>query len=196
MRIGRSLLPFLAMTAVALPAVAHAETTIIEPMGSHFPYQRWIGESLVPTPDVTVEVIEQPLGEGCPSRHGPFGYVACTVLSEHRIWIAAGQIEGFNPKETFLHEIGHYFAAEDTPEWARSRFYELYDLSGPWEVFAEPQPLSPEELYAEVYPECAEKPYITQKEWNAPGNGPVYGSWPIMGRRISYNKTCRMIRNL
>jgi hypothetical protein len=173
----------------AVGAGAQASTTIIEPVGSHFPYQRWIDESQMPTPDVTLEVIEQPPGQGCPSVPG---VDACSVVAEDRVWIGAADLIGNNPRETFMHEIGHYEDADVMPEWARERFDTLYGLGGPWLLPGSGQ-MTAGEWFAEAYAECAAKPYITLKEWNAVDRGPIYNARPIFEMRVAHNKTCRMI---
>ena len=182
------------LAALIFPATGTAQTTIIEPSGSHFPYQRWIDESKVPTPDVTIEVIEEEPGDGCPADHGPFGYMACTSPSEHKIWIAASQLIGYDPRETFLHEIGHNFDAYVMPEWARGRFDTIYGLGGPW--FANPGEMTAGEWFAEAYAECAVKPYVNLAEWNSLGLGPVYGGRTIFEMRVAHNRACRLIQGL
>jgi hypothetical protein len=188
-----TLLVVLAAFLVAV-APASADTTILEPAGSDFPYQQWIDESAVPTPDVTIEVISSEVGHGCPDR--VLDYVACTAPSEGKIWIdetAAG--EG-HPRETFMHEMGHNFDADVLPEWARERFDALYDLGGPWVVFAEPEPKSPDEWFADVYAQCAILPYVSREAVHSLGVGPISGGEPIGGRREIHNKVCRMLQSL
>lgn len=189
----------LAVVAFAIgwtPASAAAHTTIIEPIGSHFPYQRWVDESAVPTPDVSMEVIEEPAGVGCPSlaKEVIGQFPACTDTHKH-IWIGAEEIEGVHPREIFMHEVGHDFDALDMTEWARERFEALYNLPGPW-FYSEQEWNSPGEWFATAYAECSVAPYITQREWEGGYAPVVYGGQPIFFRRVAHNKTCRMLKAL
>jgi hypothetical protein len=168
---------------------ADAATTIIEPVGSHFPYQRWIDESAVPTPDVTIEVIEYEGETGC------YDFAeACTAPSEDKVWMAATEDVGFYPRHAFMHEIGHNFDADVMSEWARERFDALYGLSGPWR--GAPGEMTPSEWFAEAYAECSVKPYIAIPEWEDSYGVVVFGGQPIFFNRVAHNKTCRMLQNL
>jgi hypothetical protein len=170
---------------VALPAAAQAYTTIIEPVGSHFPYQQWVDESEMPTPDATFTVIETSAEHGCPGRERD--YAACTSPREHLIWIAPAAINpvfGY-PRSTFYHELGHSEDELVLPEWARSRFAGILGLVGPWRVIAEPQPYSPSERFAEAYADCSMTPYLTHPRLV------VDTGWILNVRR--HNQICRMI---
>ena len=137
---------------LAVPAVASAGTTIIEPEGSYHPYQRWIDHALAPTPEITIKVVEQwpPCGD---YEVGGFGPLACTYyrpppqLSE----IDLGWKESaFWAKGSFFHELGHLFDITVLPEWKRVRFQELGHANGmPWDEggFAEE--------FAEGYAACS-----------------------------------------
>src|ERR1700759_95615 len=132
---------------------AQASTTIIAPEGSPFPYQRWIDESQVPTPDVTIEGVPASPGHGCPARE--FDYQACTSPEEHKIWMEESSLDGA-ARQIFYHEIGHNFDADVMPEWARERFDAIYGFGGPWlEPGVEPEVMTAGEWFAEVFSECA-----------------------------------------
>ena len=73
---------------------AAAQTTIVEPAGSHFPYQRWIDEAKIPTPAINITLEETSMPFGCPGR--TTSYVACTTPSEGRIWIAPEALVGLS----------------------------------------------------------------------------------------------------
>jgi hypothetical protein len=188
--------------ALLLAPVAEAHTTIIEPMGSRFPYQRWIDESLVPTPDVTIEVIPTELSHGCPSREA--SYPACTSPELNTIWFDEAAFALFpatggmrNVRHVFMHEIGHNFDQDVLPEWARGWFEEIYGLEGPWSTDVEPRSATaPNELFAEDYASCSFEPYITKQEMIETDGAPIAGTEPIFGFRAAYNKVCRMLRNL
>jgi hypothetical protein len=97
-------------------ASASATTTIIEPPGSHFPYQRWVDEAKVPTPAGSIPVIESTLECGVPD-------LGCTDGAT--IWV-----DMVGGKATFLHELGHVFAFQH-PELAafeNERFADSYSL--------------------------------------------------------------------
>lgn len=171
-------------------ASASAHTTIIEPMGSHFPYQQWVDESKMPTPDVTITVIETEYGHGCPSRESD--YVACTIPSEALIWIAPAEVT--KPREVFLHEVGHNVDAR-MPEWMRVRYMAIMDFEGVWSVQAEPAPITPSERFAASYSECAVKPYIPLAATRWLGVGPIFQGMPT-GGIVAHNRACRMLARL
>jgi hypothetical protein len=114
-QIYRALL--LAVVALLVGASsASAYTTIIEPMGSHFPYQRWVAEAKVPTPAGTVTVTEDI--SGC-------GEVDLGCTDGTTIWV-----DLVGGRFTFLHELGHIFAFQH-PELApfgNERFANSYSL--------------------------------------------------------------------
>jgi len=189
-------LKVLAVSSVAffaMAAAASAQTTVVEPIGSHLPYQRWVDESAVPTPDVTIEVIETEAGHGCPGRQ--FDYIACTAPWERKIWIDEAGAVSRRPREIFMHELGHNFDADVLPEWARERFDALEGLGGPWVITEEPQPMTPSEWFAETYAQCAMVPFVSLAAMHALGLGPIAGAEPI-GGRDAYNKVCRMLKRL
>lgn len=181
--------------ALALCGTAQAGTTIIEPVGSHLPYQRWIDESQVPTPDVTIEVFESGGVVGCPPAQYHFQVRGCALLLENQIWIAVPEVPDSHPREAFMHEIGHFFDADDMPEWARERFDAIYGLGGPW-MLLEAGQMTAGEWFAEAYAQCSVKSYVKSGEIWELGEGPIDGSEPLFGMRVAHNKACRMIQNL
>jgi len=184
------------VVAIGLSAgTAQAQTTVVEPVGSHFPYQRWIDESEVPTPDVTVSVIETEPGNGCPGDERTTNIEACTIIPERVIWVAVPDQPNATPRAAFMHEIGHYFDAEDMPEWAREHFDSIYDLGGPW-LLPESGQVTAGEWFAEAYAQCSVKAYVVSGEVWKLGVGPIEGSAPLLGMRVAHNKACRMLRNL
>lgn len=81
---------------------ASADTTIAcDPCS--YPYQQWVDEARVPTPDRTVPVTEaEDLTMSCGSPA-----LACT--DGNTVWIESW---AFSHKPSFLHELGHIFALE------------------------------------------------------------------------------------
>lgn len=158
-------------------------TTIVAPAGS--PFQRWVDEAKVPTPEVTLTVVETPGPHGCPGR--TLDYPACTA--EQTVWISQ---EAQAPRQVFLHELGHNVDAL-MPEWMRARFMAIMGLTGPWRLEGEPAPLGPNELFANVYAECAVKPYVRPGWHNGPG--PIYGRDPY-GGVDRHDRVCRMLARL
>jgi hypothetical protein len=92
---------------------AQAQTTITcEPCA--YPYQRWVDEAKVPTPDVTEQVVESasaPCEEVLACTDGPTIY----LLSHLAV------------RGTFYHELGHVFAFFNFPElYTSERFADSY----------------------------------------------------------------------
>jgi hypothetical protein len=151
---------------------AQADTTITcEPCSR--PYQRWVDEARVPTPDMMLAVIEAP----CPylTEVG-----ACTAAGTDTIWFSTSR------RQVFYHELGHNFDWYVLPEWARVRYLAILDLAGPWEQ-PEAGHQSPNELFAESYAFCAMQP-VTH-------GGGVAGQVPVGGWRV-HNRVCRLIGRL
>lgn len=165
------LLVGLACLAV-FPGVAQAHTTIVEPVGSHFPYQQWVDEAKVPTPNVTLTVEE----EGCPGAEAP----ACTEPGAYTIWDAAE----YKPRKVFYHELGHNFDYYVLPEWARVRFSRLTGNSRDWSA----DPSGPNEMFAEAYARCA----ITGPDFRGDPNLMITGNLGGI-RQTTYRAICRLI---
>jgi hypothetical protein len=113
----------------------------VAPAESRFPYQRWVDEAKVPTPDVTLTVVES--NEPCNGRR------ACTIPEEGMIWLGP-EYGALETHRDFLHELGHNFDDDVMTPGARARFRALSrHPSIPW---AEP---GLAELFAETYRQCA-----------------------------------------
>ena len=108
----------LAVFALALvPASAQAHTTISEPPESHFPYQQWVDEAKVPTPNGSVSVVEDTAA--CTEQP----VLGCT--DGGTVWM-----QWIGGRATFDHELGHIFAFQQ-PELASfysERFAQSYSL--------------------------------------------------------------------
>ncbi len=116
---------------------AQAHTSIVSPNPI---YQRWVDEAKVPTPDVTVAVVE----EGCPGQVEP----ACTLPGGP---IYLGEVVT-NRRHAFYHELGHQDDYLDLSDPARSRFIEIIGQAGsPWRSEVN----SPNEQFAEAFAFCA-----------------------------------------
>src|SRR5689334_13869054 len=135
LRLGVTVFASAALCAVLAGSASAA--TIIEPMGSQFPYQRWADESKMTTPNLTLEVIPTSAARGCPSRD--FEYAGCTSPAEGKIWLVESELIGKHPRQTFYHELGHNIDFDLLPEWMRTRYMAIMALEGPWRTPAEPE---------------------------------------------------------
>jgi hypothetical protein len=134
--------------SLTIVSTAAAQTTIVEPVGSHFPYQRWADEAKVPTPPELVSVYEEqgPCADalGCAERNAIyFPHVA--ILGE---FVAEG---------LFDHELGHAFDDQVLTEVDHAEFESLLGESSPWE-WEDDSTESPQEVFAESYSYCARRP--------------------------------------
>lgn len=182
----------IALCLAVCPGSASA-LTVVEPAGSHFPYQRWAEASKMPTPEATIEVIETGAEKGCPNRE--MNFAGCTRPSEGKVWLAPELIAGGYPRGTFYHEVGHNVDFLLLPEWMRLRFMAILEMEGSWDADIEKVSYwPPSEKFAQVYAECAIKPVILTWE-NKLGLGPIFGGEPIGGRH-RHNQLCRMLKRL
>jgi hypothetical protein len=189
-----ALVGILAAAALVLlfAAKASAQTTILAPAGT--PFQAWVDEAKMPTPDTTITVVEVEGPQGCPGA--PFDYAACTIPSDRMIWLGGEVTGNYFERPTFLHELGHNVDVDMLAEWMRTRFMAIMDLSGEWIVRVEGQPKSPrspDEIFANVYAQCAVKPYI--RPGFHVGEGTVFGADPEGGAK-RHNQACRLIERL
>lgn len=177
----RLILAALAAVAAFAP-VASAHTTIAAPEGSAIPYQRWVDETKVPTPDVTLIVRE----EACPGL--PPGEIAsaCTIKGTQTIWF-----EWWMPRwarrGSFLHEVAHnvdYLM----PDWVRSRYTALVGLDLGWREEGAGR-WTPHEMFAESWAACAQQPVLHSGESLRNGTEPM-GGWR------THNSVCRMLARL
>ena len=143
-----------AMAALALlvPTAAAAHTTITEPAGSHFPYQQWIDESAVPTPDVTIEVVEEEPASG--------GGLRCRVHRAERTRHLHGRRRRhrLDPR----HDFNEGSATTSMPTYClnghvngSTRLRAQRPLAQP----AEPKEMTPSEWFAEACSECRSTVY-------------------------------------
>lgn len=126
---------------LAAPAAA---TTIVAPVGSPVPYQRWADESKVATPQMTL-VVDEDAAICAPKA-------ACTGPGDP-IWINPWLAGSTFPeiREVFVHELGHHFDYYVMEDWARARFQQLVGDPRPWTE----DPNAPNEKFAEAYRFCA-----------------------------------------
>lgn len=160
---------------------AQAHTTIIEPIESHHPYQQWVDEAFVPTPDRTITLLETSAPCGSALAYG------CT--DGEVIQVA---VEDDEDKLLFLHELGHGWDRWTMTEHQRERFLHLIRQSAiPWNGYWAPggfTPLPPMEWFAETYALCAiRQRFPLHTEYNIGAADGILGA-PAM-RRI-----CGMIR--
>lgn len=150
-------------------------TAIVEPPASHHPYQRWADESKMPTPEVTLTVIEEPC-------YYPNDFAwGCTGSGTYTIYDAAPD------RETFLHEMGHNFDYYSLPSWGRERFLALTEDGRDWEA----DPNGPNEGFASAYGKCA----VTGPKFHGDPLLNIKGSGGSI-RQTTYRKICRMILNV
>lgn len=186
MRHGIYLIVLLAALALGA-SEAQAHTTITCDPCSRA-YQRWVDEAKVPTPDVTLTVVETDLAHGCPVRDMNY---ACTSPAEKMIW----QAPASGAKATFYHELGHNADHYMLPEWMRAHFMAIMRLPGSWWVAGDGRTLEPAEWFAEAYAECAVKPFIPLQAHKWLGRGPIFGGMPLGGIE-RHNTVCRMLTKL
>ncbi len=155
----------LAVAALAVSAsVASAHTTVIEPEGSHFPYQGWVDEAAVPTPNLQVTVIEEP----CPTLPRVEACTALTSPGGVTTWISPATFtRGLGwPPLFFYHELGHNFDFAVMSHWSRKRFRLLRHSRRPWQTPQERRPRGLEEVFADSYAGCAyNRPNLSEGGW-------------------------------
>lgn len=162
------------VVACSLFTVDQAEATTITCNPCSLPYQTWADESKMPTPEVTIRVIEEPC-PGLPA--GDFAW-ACTEWGTATIWDAA------HDRETFLHELGHNFDYYRLPHWARGRFLALTEDTRDWKA----DPNGPDENFAATYAHCAATGprFYGDPGLQVKGNGAAI-------RQTTYRAICRMV---
>lgn len=181
------------LLGVALAGVgsAQAQTTIVCEPCSH-PYQRWVDEARVPTPELTVTVIETATPCGGDNGRGDIA-LACT---DNQSVIQLAVVPQM--RETFLHELGHIWDTTTMQSWQREAFVHLIrapekqwstavvaaeEAAYGHELFPK---MGADEWFADSYAVCARVALIPRHNIYATGDG-VTGA-PAM-RRI-----CRLLR--
>lgn len=161
------------MIALLFASTAQAQTAVI---GSSV-YQAWVGQSAMPTPDISLTVVEGT----CPD-----GPLACTVPAEAMVWMPSQE------QRVFYHELGHNFDYYEMTPWSRGRYMEIMGLAGEWEQrstdYAEEHMHSPNELFAESYALCSFKPWIDKY-------GSIRGQWPVGGWK-KHDQACKLIQKV
>ena len=181
--------PLLLLGLIAAPpAVGH--TIVIAPEGATFPYQAFVDESRVSTPDLTLELIETE-GNGCPPQS--IEYVACTNPALRKIWLRPAGLDDIDAADVLYHEIGHNVDAFTLPEWMRGRFRAIYGWTGAWDVESDADPYDPAERFADVYAECARRLRLPLHALGVTG---LAGSSAPLGGPRRHNRACRMLRKL
>jgi len=144
---------------------ASANTTVVEPEGSHFPYQRWVDEAKVPTPDLVATVIE----EACPGAPKVEACTTLTAVGAVTIWVNPATYtakEGWPPL-FFYHELGHDFDFSVLRPWGRKRFRQLRHSHRAWDVTeGRGEGLGLSEVFADSYAGCAyAHPSLSEGGW-------------------------------
>lgn len=132
---------------------AEARTTINEPLGSHFPYQRWADAAAVPTPNAAISLLEG----ACPGAPQAAGcYTGAEIY-----------VRGRGRPGVFFHELGHGFDGLHLTDWDRHRYAELIRRPlARWEPYINPAGityLGLAEDFAQSYADCA-----LAKRWRSP----------------------------
>lgn len=122
-------------------SVSGSTSIVVADGDGAYPYQRWVDRAKVPTPPVTLTVVEG----GCSAVDRG----ACTEAGTYTIWTSS---IAQRPHNSFLHELGHNFDYYSLTPADRAAFLALVDAPE-WRVDATPQ--SPHELFAETYRLCA-----------------------------------------
>jgi hypothetical protein len=142
------------LSLLALPPAAGEASTVIDPQAGAFPYQQWVNRAKVPTPDVTLRLFEQP----CPLELAQEFANACTGKGTYEI--------SMNPdggtRERFYHELGHNFDYYELGPWASRQFRKITGDERRWRTKPGEIGLSPHEIFAEAYAQCARKRHINR----------------------------------
>ena len=162
------------LAASATPA--HA-ASVIDPHQGVYPYQRWVEQSDVPTPDVNLRLIETT----CPPELVGFA-TACTQRDTFTIWMNP---EGAT-KARFYHELGHNFDYYELGRWASRRFREIIGDDRPWRTKPGEIGLSPHEIFAEAYGICALRRHIKRAIIQLP---------PIRIGPAEHDAICALVRD-
>lgn len=152
----------LRLLVVLLPALcclvfaggAGANTTIIEPPESHYPYQQWADEAKMPTPNVPVQIIEMSGTDPAWPCKTEYGYEpeACVLSLTGEIFLDTARL--VQPRRVVYHELGHIFDARALTDADRERFATLIEFPAePWLSSAYHGTAG--EIFAEAYAECA-----------------------------------------
>lgn len=136
------LLALLALLALAPAAGAH---TTITDSGRAWQLQRWVDRSKMPTVDLEVSVRD----ERCPNPDA----VACAYLTGP-IYISPA-LTGSAARITLSHELGHVYDAQLMTNPLRAQLSQLMGWTGPWNQYEQLGHGSPNELFADLYADCA-----------------------------------------
>lgn len=161
-----------------LAGTAQAQTTIIEPMGSTRPWNRWVEEDLMPSPEISIKLIEDT--SGCAVG------LACTN-GYSSLWILP--VSG---KSTLYHELGNIFNYAyllKFPERQEevSRLLGHPKLPWGWDESAWTTKTGTE-YFADAYGLCARLPAFAPAWPYSTGSGMTFGR--------NMTKTCAYIKGL
>ncbi len=143
----------LSCASLCLLAAPARAGTIIDPPAGALPYQQWVDESKIPTPEVTLRLIEEP----CPPELAGFA-LACTAKGSYTIWMDPQT----GTRARFLHELGHNFDYYELGRWASRQFRKIIGDDRKWRSKPGETGLSPHEIFAEAYSLCARKRTISR----------------------------------
>lgn len=178
-----------AVISLVFCASAGASVTIIDSNDQPVARaQEWANTAKVPTPDATVRLIVT----ACPySPYSPEEHATGCALPG-TIWMDEAAIT--NPRNVFLHELGHEYDFSNLTDDQRDRFKALLGLTGPWQPAVADYWNAPIERFAEAYRLCA----IGARPQNL---GSAFGNRYLMPGDYGYNPplavhrvVCRLIR--
>lgn len=190
------ILALFAVLACMGASQATASTTIQTPEPTIFPWQRWVEESKMPTPDLTITLREEP----CPGAPWVTG---CVNFEQYEIYFKPNRILKMRDRSRrplfLFHEVGHFFDREVLTDQLRDRFRAIFGLEGkPWDRARQKPPPGepiamhpgpPMEKFAQGYAECALK-------------GPTIAKRPAYPVRYRYRPTpaqhaavCRLVED-
>lgn len=159
----------------AIAATAQAHTRLVLPDGSTpQPEQRWLDESRIPTPDITITLHR----ETCPS----LPTVQACATPGH-IWEKHESCAGdfaVDCRSDLTHEVGHQVDYV-MPDWIRWRFEALLHMPAtPWGTLGEGGD-TPREDWADYYSYCV---YPDHRVWD-------YTDWSR--HPFQHRKICRLL---
>lgn len=142
----RTLVLAMAVSTLAGAVPAEAATRLVLDVHRSVPlrYRRWIAQSGVPTPPVTV-TLHLTICPGAPGWA-----VGCAIAADREIYLDAA---GGDTRHALMHEMGHLFDFGEMSGATRDAFRTVLHRGGAWAGAAANNPL--QEKFAEAYSLCA-----------------------------------------
>ena len=164
------------LVAFALACSSAQASTVVDASVPVAPYVGWVTASLVPTPDVSVDLA---FDDGiCDDG------VACAAVVDGRPHISLTRF-AIGRRWVFLHELGHVFDATVMTDDARAAFLKAARWHGSGGWFDGDHDAMPAEWFADAYARCAIHQRIRRAR--------LYSTSFLPGPR-SHQRVCRVIR--